>query len=255
MNLLLDAGGVKNGFHSVDMVFQEISLHDDVAIEKAKDFSVKCAGNIRENTAEKAARLFFEKTEMLCCAKISITKRIPVAAGLGGGSSDAAAVIRGLDRLYGTELTKDEMKDIGRAVGSDVCFFLEGGACLAREREFNLTKLRPKARFYVALETPNVALPEKKTAWIYSKYDGLAKKRHYDADRMAYAVEHGDAKDVAALLGNSLEDVVLKAFPECAAAKERMMKKGALGSLVSGAGPTVFGIFDKKISGAYEVVA
>jgi len=267
VNLLLDAGGAEDSpdaacggtcparFHQVDLVFQEISLHDDVVVEKAGDFSVKCAGNIRNNTAEKAARLFFEKTEMLCCAKISITKRIPVASGLGGGSSDAAAVIRALDKLYGTELTKEEMMELGRAVGSDVCFFLEGGCCLARGREFNLTKLEPKAGFYVLLETPKVRLPEKKTAWVYSEYDKLAKKKRFDAEKMAYAVEYGDATDVASLLGNSLEDVVLAAFPECAAAKKRMLEKGALGALVSGAGPTVFGIFDKRTAGAYETVA
>ncbi|MFH0834997.1 MAG: 4-(cytidine 5'-diphospho)-2-C-methyl-D-erythritol kinase [Candidatus Micrarchaeota archaeon] len=255
VNLLLDAGAVKGGFHQVDAVFQEISLHDDVVVEKSQRTCVWCVEVSKNNIAEKAAKLFFDKTEVIGGAKISITKRIPTAAGLGGGSSDAAAVIRGLNRLYGTELTKEEMKEIGRQVGSDVCFFLEGGACLARGREFNLTKLRPKARFYVVLETPKVKLPEKKTAWVYSEYDGIAKKKHYDADRMAYAVEHGTAKEIAALLGNSLEDVVLKAFPACAAAKKRLLEKGALGSLVSGAGPTVFGIFDKRVAGAYETVA
>ena len=255
VNLLLDVGGVKDGFHRVDAVFQEISLHDDVVVEKSQGTCVWCVEVSKNNIAEKAAKLFFEKTEAIGGAKITIRKKIPVAAGLGGGSSDAAAVIRGLNRLYGTELTKEEMREIGRQVGSDVCFFLEGGARLARGREFNLTKLRPKAKFWVLLETPKVKLPEKKTAWVYSEYDRMANKKHYDADRMAYAVENGGAKDVAALLGNSLEDVVLKAFPECAAAKKRLLEKGALGALVSGAGPTVFGIFDKKVAGAYETVA
>lgn len=255
VNLLLDVGGVKDGFHSVDVVFQEISLHDDVIVEKSRRTRVWCAGVSKNNIAEKAALRFFEKTKVIGGAKITITKRIPIAAGLGGGSSDAAAVIRALDKLYGTELTKEEMKEIGSEVGSDVCFFLEGGACLAREREFNLAKLKPKARFYVALETPKVKLPEKKTAWIYSEHDRMAKKKRYDANRMAYAVEHGGAKDVAALLGNSLEDVVLKAFPECGSAKERILKRGALGALVSGAGPAVFGILDKKAAGAYETIA
>jgi 4-diphosphocytidyl-2-C-methyl-D-erythritol kinase len=248
LNLSLDVlGATPDGYHELVSVMQGVSLGDCVTLRLTRGEGAAVTGRglprDKRNTAVKAALKFFEITGISGCrAEIALEKRIPVGAGLGGGSADAAAVLRALDRLLDTNLTPAALRDIGAAVGSDVPFCLEGGTALATGRGEKLEPLPalPECRVVVAKPAFSVSTPE-----LFAEIDGVKLRRRPDTDGLVAALRSGDLSGVARRMYNVFEDVL----PERRGAvildiKSRLLDLGALGAVMSGTGSAVFGLFD-----------
>jgi 4-diphosphocytidyl-2-C-methyl-D-erythritol kinase len=181
---------------------------------------------------------------------IAITKMIPVAAGLAGGSSDAAATLRGLNKLWKLGLTLDELAVIGAEIGSDVSFCVYGGTALATGRGEIVEHLPAPPHSWIVLAKPTIGVS---TAEVYNNLD-LTKVSHPDVDGMIQAIQENDYDRMTGLVGNVLESVTLKLYPEVANIKDQMKKFGADAVLMSGSGPTVFGIvqYDSRMHRIYN---
>ena len=247
INLTLDILGTRaDGFHEVAMVMQQIALHDTLELEKADKISL--AINVpwlkadESNLAWRAASLIQEKYQT-GGAKIKLTKKIPVAAGLAGGSADAAAVLKGMNELYGLNLTMEELCDLGAQLGSDIPFCLMGGTMLATGRGEVLEKLNALPKTWLVLAKPPVSVS---TAWAYKNYDEQGAPVHPDNEKIQQEIASGDIKAVAKLLCNVLESVTIKKYGVIADYKQMMLFAGATASMMSGSGPTVFAIAKDK---------
>ena len=264
INLTLDILGIRaDGYHEVSMIMQAIELCDTVELEKSSGISLKMdtskiigGENIpcdEKNLAWKAAMAFQKFCGKNFGVEISIVKKIPMAAGLAGGSTDAAAVIRGMNRLYETNLTENELCKIGEQVGSDVPFCIIGGTCLAEGRGEILTRLAPIKNFSVVLAKPD---GEISTAWAYKTYDENPAKTHPPNNEIIKQFERGDYDAAFKNFYNVLENVALKKFSAIADLESKMLAAGAKVALMSGSGPTVFALTDeqhvKKISASVE---
>lgn len=247
INLTLDILGSRaDGFHEVAMVMQQIALHDTLELEKADKISL--AINVpwlkadENNLAWRAASLIQEKYQT-GGAKIKLTKKIPVAAGLAGGSADAAAVLKGMNELYGLNLTMEELCNLGAQLGSDIPFCLMGGTMLATGRGEVLEKLNALPKTWLVLAKPPVSVS---TAWAYKNYDEQGAPVHPDNEKIQQEIASGDIKAVAKLLCNVLESVTIKKYGIIADYKQMMLSAGATASMMSGSGPTVFAIAKDK---------
>jgi 4-diphosphocytidyl-2-C-methyl-D-erythritol kinase len=221
---------------------QSVSICDTVTIEKSDSVTVDCSNKNLcggENIACRAAELFFAAAKIDGGAKIYIEKRIPVAAGLGGGSADAAAVLCGLNTLYETRFDTKELCSIGAAVGADVPFCIAGGAAVCRGIG---EKIEPIAClpdcFIVIAKQGN----KSSTGALYALFDKNGSSQKPDTEAMKAALLSADIEKAAAQLCNAFEELV----PQSAALKHTMLKCGALGAALSGSGPSVFGIFKKR---------
>jgi len=249
VNLSLDiTGKLENGYHTLDTIMQTISIEDRITLEKTgRQISVLCdhpqvpRGN--GNICHKAAEAFFEKTAVEGGVIITIEKNIPVSAGLAGGSTDAAAVIKGLNRLYGTGLTEREMCEIGLKCGADVPFCIVAGTCRAQGIGEKLTKLPSFAGVYIVLVVPDFFVS---TAWAYGNYvfDGNFEKPR--TEELISCIRVGDIKNAADKMVNVLESVTAKKHPEIREIKHYIKMSGACGSVMSGSGPSVFGLFENE---------
>ncbi len=172
---------------------------------------------------------------------MEIDKRIPPAAGLGGGSSNAAAAIKGADSLYHLGLTEDEMLAAAAEVGSDVPFFILGGTALAKGRGERVKRLSPLPVFWVVLAKPPFSVS---TGEIYRLYEG--KKAQACTERFLYALQREDIKGMISAMGNDLEPVTIGLYPQIASVKERLLQLGAQAAVMAGSGPTVFGLFGSR---------
>ena len=186
---------------------------------------------------------FFDYTGLLAGVDMTIYKRVPVRAGMAGGSADAAAVLRGVNALYELGLTQTELCAYGAKLGSDIPFTIVGGTMLATGRGEVLKALDPVPPFWVVLAKPKISVS---TAWAYKHYDEQGAEQHPDNAAIIQAVAKRDRAGIASLLCNVLERVTIKQYPVIAAYKEWMMEKGALASMMSGSGPTVFGLFSAE---------
>ena len=244
INLALDVLFKRpDGYHEVNMVMQSIGLADTVTLAAGReDIAVTCnVPNLAcdsTNLAYRAAALLRDTLQVKAGAAIHLRKEIPLAAGLAGGSSNAAAVLAGLNRLWQLGLSQAELMTIGAALGSDVPFCLAGGTMRAYGRGELLERLPPLPPCYVVLAKPTVGVS---TAWVYSQYRAENVTCHPDITGMTAFLAAGDYGGVAARLGNVLESVTLPAYPEVARIKESMLAGGAA-ALMSGSGPTVFGL-------------
>lgn len=249
INLTLDVTGRRpDGYHTVRMVMQSVGLHDDVQVrvaDGAGGIVLTCsrpdlpcdAGNL----AYRAAALFYEQTgtPLATCA-IHIEKRIPIEAGLAGGSTDAAAVLRALNTLHGTGLTMDELCEMGLKLGADVPYCLCGGTMLAEGIGEELTALPPMPPCFVVLCKPPRGVSTKE---IYEQIDAAAPAVRPDTAGMLDALGRADYAGVAARLCNVMEAVTQAKCPEVAEIKASLLEHGADGALMSGSGPTVYGLF------------
>lgn len=246
INLYLDVlERLPNGYHRIASVMQSIALADEIIIEPAERTSVDCPGNPdlagETNLAFKAARLFqIRKGSEVPEVRIEITKRIPVAAGLAGGSADAAAVLVALNQLTGASLAESELAEIGLEIGADVPFCLTGGTQCAEGIGEDLTPLPTFSAAEFVLAKPPVPLS---TAEIYATCDRLELPPLGGMDGMLSSIKKGDVKGVAATLGNRLAVPAFYLRPEIEGYLDVMSSVGALGVSVSGSGPTVFGVF------------
>lgn len=247
INLFLDIlGKMDNGFHSLFMVMQSVDLYEKVAVDRAdKDGIFLTCSDPRlpqddKNIAYKAASAFFDYTEITPCCKIDIEKHIPFAAGLAGGSADAAAVIVALNKLYETKLSTEALCEIGLTVGSDVPFCIMGGTCLSQNRGEVLSKLKPLKECFIVLAKPESGVS---TAQAYAAADS-AHIYHPDKLRMLEACANGDFEGICKLASNVFEQVI--EVVERVEFKKIMRNHGSVLSQMSGSGPTVFGIFENE---------
>ncbi len=245
INLTLDILGKRpDGFHEVAMVMQTIGLHDTLVMEKTER-DIELSINVpwlkadEKNLAWRAAELIRQEYGLEGGVRIELTKRIPVAAGLAGGSADAAAVLKGMNDLYGLQLTEEKLCELGARLGSDIPFCIMGGTMLATGRGEVLTRLSDMPETWVVLAKPRISVS---TAWAYQNYDEQGADRHPDNEAIKQAIDRGNRKAVAGLLCNVLESVTIKKYDVIAEYKQMMLDKGAMASMMSGSGPTVFGL-------------
>lgn len=250
INLMLDVLHKRpDGFHEVEMIMTMVDLADRLEFSELKRDSIiisSQAGYIpldEKNLAFQAARLIKDRYNVKSGVHIHLDKRIPVAAGLAGGSSDAAATLRGLNRLWRLGIPAHELQELGAELGSDVPFCVTGGTALATGRGERLTPMPNPPQCWVVLAKPPINVS---TAEVYGRVRANSIMKHPSALQMQEAIEAGDFSAVCAGLGNVLEDVTLKLHPEVQQLKEAMVKLGADGVLMSGSGPTVFGLVSKQ---------
>ncbi len=246
INLMLDIlGRRENGYHDLYMLMQSVDLCDEVEVNKAEDITVSCSASHipcdESNIAYKAAKAFFEATGIHGGAEIYIRKQIPSQAGLAGGSADGAAVIVALDALYGTELHYETLCKIGSRVGADVPFCIVGKTRICRGIGDKMELIRPIEDCYIVIVKPH---KDVSTAEAYAEYDKIGWRRKPDQKGIVRAIKTSDLKETARLCENVFEQFV--EVGERPAIKAVMRKHGALGSCMSGSGPSIFGIFEKR---------
>ena len=246
VNIHLDiTGRFSDGYHSLFMVMQSVGLYDRIILEKAgKGITLLCSDKHipldESNTEYKAARLFFEKTGIQGGVIIETEKNIPQQAGLAGGSADAAAVLTGLNILYGAGLSEHQLREIGLQVGSDVPFCLKGGTCLVQSRGGIIAPVKPAENCFAVLVKPERGVS---TAQAYADADETY-LYHPDNSRMLEACETGSFEDICKYAGNVFEQVV--EVPERVDIKKIMREHNCLMAQMTGSGPTVFGLFGSK---------
>lgn len=245
INLALDVLKKReDGYHEVKMVMTTIDLADrlDITLLEEDEIRVESTSGIipddKRNLVYKAAELLKERFQIKQGCKIEITKNIPVAAGLAGGSSDCAATLKGLNELWELGLTKEELAALGAELGSDVAFCVYGGTALATGRGEKITPIASPMPAWVILAKPPIGIS---TANTYQQVD-VATCEHPNVDRMVEALEERNYEKMCEQLGNSLESVILENYPIVKKIKEKMKELGADGVLMSGSGPTVFGL-------------
>ncbi|MFE0560200.1 4-(cytidine 5'-diphospho)-2-C-methyl-D-erythritol kinase [Paenibacillus sp. NPDC058910] len=250
INLMLDVLHKRpDGFHEVEMVMTMIDLADRLEMSEQKRDTIiitSQAGYIpldEKNLAFQAARLIKERYDVKKGVHIHLDKKIPVAAGLAGGSSDAAATLRGLNRLWGLDIPQEELLALGAELGSDVPFCVTGGTALATGRGEVLTPIPNPPQCWVIVAKPPINVS---TAEVYGRLRSEQIQHHPSAERMVEALTQGSFQQMCQSLGNVLEEVTLKMHPEVQQLKEGMLKLGADGALMSGSGPTVFGLVSKE---------
>lgn len=251
VNLTLDVlGKLPNGYHEVKMVMQPLNLFDLIIVKKSH-FGITVKTNIphlpcdNKNIAYKAADLFFKETGIKGGVSIKITKNIPIAAGLAGGSGNAAAVLCSLNHLYNANLSKEKLLEMGLSLGADVPYCIENITSLAEGIGEKLSTLSQIPGVPVVLVTPPVSIS---TADIYGRIDSAETLAKIDTDAMISALKSFDIKKIGETLSNVMETVTINDCPEILAIKEKMLEFGAFGSVMSGSGPSVFGIFPDNAS-------
>ena len=233
-------------YHEVEMVMTTVDLADRIELEELKKNEIKIYSHNRyvpdddRNLAYQAAALLKERYAIKQGVGIKIEKNIPVAAGLAGGSSDAAATLRGLNKLWNLGLSLDELATIGSEIGSDVSFCVYGGTALATGRGEKIQHLSSPPKCWVVLAKPVMGVS---TADIYKRLD-IQKAKHPNIQAMLNAIHNQDYQAVCDNLGNVLESVTLSLYPEVLHIKNQMKKFGADAVLMSGSGPTVFGLVE-----------
>ncbi|MBO4825186.1 MAG: 4-(cytidine 5'-diphospho)-2-C-methyl-D-erythritol kinase [Lachnospiraceae bacterium] len=253
INLSLDVTGKReDGYHLVRMIMQTLDLCDDLTFETAEAGTgitlITDSGVLNKEQSEgsdnliiKAARALEKETGKTFDVTITLAKRIPIAAGMAGGSADAAATLRGLNRLFESGLSLDKLREIGLKLGADIPFCVEGGLCLCEGIGEILTPLTKLPNYPTVVCKPPIFVS---TPSVYKAYDSLEAPFHPDVDGMLKAIGEYDALAIPGLLGNSLETVTAALHPIIKEIEASMMEAGALNSIMSGSGPTVFGLFN-----------
>jgi 4-diphosphocytidyl-2-C-methyl-D-erythritol kinase len=257
INLSLDVLNKRpDGYHEVEMIMTTIDLADRIELSLLEKDQIVIHSHNRfvpddqRNLAFQAAHLLKERFQIKKGVAITIDKIIPVAAGLAGGSSDAAATLRGLNQLWKLGLTLDELATIGAEIGSDVSFCVYGGTALAKGRGEEITELPAPPTCWVILAKPFIGVS---TADVYRRLD-ISTIDHPNTKEMIHSIHNGDYQQVCQNVGNVLESVTLNIHPEVAQIKDQMKRFGADAVLMSGSGPTVFGLVrhDSRMNRIYN---
>ena len=250
INLGLDVlGRRENGYHDVRMVMQTVSLYDRIIMKKSKTPGIRLETNLyylpvnENNLAYQAAQMLMDEFHIEEGVSIQLDKHIPVAAGMAGGSSNAAAVLFGMNRMFSLGLSQKELMERGVKLGADVPYCIMRGTVLAEGIGEILTPLSPMPKCYVLIAKPAISVS---TKMVYEKLDSHEIEDHPDIDGILAGLKAGDLKKVAGSMGNVLERVTVDAYPVIDQIKKMMIKEGALNAMMSGSGPTVFGIFEEK---------
>lgn len=250
INLGLDVlGRRENGYHDVRMVMQTVYLYDRIIMKKSKTPGIRLETNLyylpvnENNLAYQAAQMLIDEFHMEEGVSIQLDKHIPVAAGMAGGSSNAAAVLFGMNRMFSLGLSQKELMERGVKLGADVPYCIMRGTVLAEGIGEILTPLSPMPKCYVLIAKPAISVS---TKMVYEKLDSHEIEDHPDIDGILAGLKAGDLKKVAGSMDNVLERVTVDAYPVIDQIKKMMIKEGALNAMMSGSGPTVFGIFEEK---------
>lgn len=251
INISLDVVGVReDGYHMLETIMQNISLFDEVRLKRTKgDINLYCNnGKVpcdSSNTAYKAASLIIDKFHLMAGVDIEIEKGIPVAAGLAGGSADAAGVIIGMNELFQLGMSDEDMMKLGVRIGADVPFCILGSTALAEGIGEVLMPLCPLEEVWCVLGKPDISIS---TREVYEKLKIDEIPKHPNTIKLKEYIEKKEIKSIAQNMINVLENVTIKENPVILDIKNIMMEFHALGSLMSGSGPTVFGVFEDKLS-------
>ncbi len=252
INLALKIKGVRSdGYHEVELIMQTISLHDRIRIRKnergikltASDPSLPVG---QKNLAYRAAEEILNFVNLTAGVDIYIEKRIPVAAGLAGGSTDAAAVLTGINKLFGLSLADEILLEIAARLGSDVPFCLHGGTAFAYGRGEKIRQLPDLNRLNLVLVNPGIPIS---TPWAYAQYDQSGKASNLPVDQLLQVIEEGKEINWQEGWGNDLEEVVLREYKELSLIKERLKAMGAKFVLMSGSGSTFFAVVENQKAG------
>ena len=246
LNLALDIVGLfENGYHDLDMIMQAITLYERITLQKAPAIQLELPGSFvaanEKNTAYKAAKMFLEYTGLKGGVKISVQKRVPVRAGMAGGSADAAGVLVGMNELYHTRLSMSELCALGAKIGADVPFALMGGTCRVQGVGDLIRALPPCPQCWFVVVMPSVGIS---TPEAFKKYDQVGSPVHPDCAAQEAAVRAGSLQGICEACGNALE--FCSGAQETPHIREMMMQNGAVASMMTGSGAAVFGIFDTE---------
>ena len=243
----------EDGYHEVKMIIQTIGLHDDLEIRKTKTPGIQVKTNLyylptnENNLVYKAAKLLMDEFQIQDGVSIQLKKRIPVAAGMAGGSSDGAAVLWGINQMYGLGLSMQALMERGVRLGADVPYCIQRGTALAEGIGEKLSVLPPMPKCTILIAKPGISVS---TKFVYENLhaNDLKPEQHPDVDSMIEAMRQKDLGLLCSRMGNVLETVTIPAYPVINEIKRTMMDNGAIGSMMSGSGPTVFGIFDSPVA-------
>lgn len=249
----------EDGYHDLRMIMQSVFLYDQITLRERKEPGISVQTNLnylpvnRDNLVYRAAELLMKEFQVEAGLDIQLKKFIPVAAGLAGGSSDAAAVLVGVNRMFQLGLSREDLMKRGVQIGADVPYCVLRGTALAEGIGDVLTPLPDAPDCWVVLAKPPVHVS---TAFVYGNLKADRLTAHPDIDGQMDAIRQGDLRDMAERMGNVLETVTVPAYPVIDEIKESMKSQGALNAMMSGSGPTVFGLFDDpdKARGAYEAL-
>lgn len=249
-----------DGYHDLNMIMQTVDVYDDILIaktENAGEITVKTdalvLSNGMDNLAYMAAKTLLDEFDMESGISIDIHKRIPIAGGMAGGSADCAATLIGINKMFDLGLNKEQLMERGVKLGADVPYCIMGGTAIATGIGEILTPLPTPPQCHIVIAKPPISVS---TAYVYGHIRPNEIQRHPDIEAMSAAIKEQDLKKLASLLYNVMEDVTVPAYPVIKNIKEVMIAQGALNSIMSGSGPTVFGLFDdlKKAQNTMEAL-
>lgn len=250
INLGLDVlGRRENGYHDVRMIMQSVYLYDNVKIEKTESPDITVESNLgflpqgEGNIAYRAAKILKDEFQIREGVKITLDKKIPVAAGLAGGSSDAAAVLFGFNRMFRLGLSQEDLMERGVHLGADIPYCIMRGTVLAEGIGEKLSVLPAMPKCTVLIAKPPVSVS---TKTVYEALDSETIREHPDIDALIEGLQQGNLRKIADSMGNVLEKVTIPRYPVIEKIKEEMKEAGALNALMSGSGPTVFGLFESR---------
>lgn len=239
----------EDGYHEVRMIMQTVGLYDRIILRKLEKPEIQVKTNLfyvpenENNLVYQAAKLLMDEFKLEQGVFIDLQKFIPVAAGMAGGSSDAAAVLYGMNRMFRLKLSQQELMERGVKIGADVPYCIMRGTALAEGIGEKLTPLSPMPGCKVLVAKPAISVS---TRFVYENLKLDENTVHPDIDTLLEGIREGDLKKVASHMGNVLESVTIPHYPVIADIREEMIKQGAINAMMSGSGPTVFGLFDEE---------
>ncbi len=251
INLTLNILGKRqDGYHNIETIMQSINLADRIFIKEEKEgIKIKCSHPLvpidTQSLTYRSAEKILNKYGIKKGVKIKIDKKIPLASGMAGGSANSASILVGINKLFALNLSNKNLREIGEELGMDVPFCIQNGTALAYHRGEKVTPLLSiNPPLWIIIINPGFEIP---TKWAYNNLDlSLIKRKKNNTKTMLEALNEGEIRGIAKNLFNSFEGLIIKKYPEIGKIKDRLIKEGVLGALMSGSGPTVFGIAQNK---------
>lgn len=239
----------EDGYHEVKMIMQTVKVFDRLTFSDIQEDKIELSSNLsflpvnKDNLVYRACDMIKKEYGILSGVKIHLDKHIPVAAGMAGGSTDAAAALIGMNKLFGLKISQDKLMEYGVRLGADVPYCIMRGTALSEGIGEVLTKLPPMPRCYILIAKPPISVS---TKMVYENLHADRLSYHPDIDGMIDALRAGSLKGITDRMGNVLETVTIARYPIIEDIKRRMLDDGAMNALMSGSGPTVFGIYEDE---------
>jgi len=251
INLTLNIlGKRRDGYHNIETIMQSINLADRIFIKEEKEgIKIECSHPLvpidTQSLTYRSAEKILNRYRIKKGVKIEIDKKIPLASGMAGGSANSASILVGINKLFALNLSNKDLREIGEELGMDVPFCIQNGTALAYHRGEKVTPLSPvNPPLWIIIINPGFEIP---TKWAYDNLDlSLIKREKNNTKAMLEALKEGEVRGIAKNLFNSFEELIIKKYPEIGKIKDRLIEESALGALMSGSGPTVFGIAQNK---------